>query len=152
MSPSKVSQRIVLDRLGWVERMLGELRALPLADRAAFLGESRTVWAAESCLRRAIEALFDVGRHILARGFGRGDVEYREIAAGLGATGVFDASEAALLRTLAGYRNRLVHFYHEVSEGELYEICSGQLGDLVRIRAAYRRWMDAHAEMVDTAL
>ena len=152
MSPSKVSQRIVLDRIAWVDRMLKGIRSFPLADRASFLAESRNVWAAESCLRRAIEALFDIGRHILARGFGRGEVEYREIADGLGATGVLDAAESLLLRTLAGYRNRLVHFYHEVSASELFEICSRQLDDLVRIRGAYHRWMGSHPGMLDTAL
>jgi uncharacterized protein YutE (UPF0331/DUF86 family) len=152
MSPSKVSQRIVLDRIAWVDRMLKEIRSLPISDRAVFLAESRNVWAAESCLRRAIEALFDIGRHILARGFGRGEVEYREIAEGLGATGVLDPAESLLMRTLAGYRNRLVHFYHEVSAGELFEICSRQLDDLVRIRGAYHRWMGSHPGMLDTAL
>jgi uncharacterized protein YutE (UPF0331/DUF86 family) len=124
MSPSKVSQRIVLDRI---------------------------VWAAESCLRRAIEALYDIGRHILARGFGQGDVEYRQIADALGATAVLDPAESLLMRTLAGYRNRLVHFYHEVSTGELFEICSRQLDDLVRVRGAYCRWMESHPGMIDPA-
>lgn len=152
MSPSKVSRRIVLDRIAWVDRMLKEIRSLPLADRTVFLSESRNVWAAESCLRRAIEALFDIGRHVLARGFGRGDVEYREIADGLGATGVLDPAESTLMRLLAGYRNRLVHFYHEVSPDELFDICSRQLDDLGRIRGAYNRWMDSHPVMIDTAL
>jgi len=152
MSPSKVSRRIVLDRSAWVDRMLHEIRSLPLADHASFLADSRNVWAAESCLRRGIEALFDIGRHVLARGFGRGDVEYREIAAGLGATGVLDTEQSALMRRLAGYRNRLVHFYHEVSSEELFDICSRQAGDLARIRGAFNRWMDAHPEMVDESL
>jgi uncharacterized protein YutE (UPF0331/DUF86 family) len=152
MSPSKVSQRIALDRFAWVDRTLKEIRSLPLADRTSFLAESRNVWAAESCLRRAIEALFDIGRHVLARGFGRGDVEYREIADGLGGTGVLDPAESTLMRMLAGYRNRLVHFYHEVLAGELFDICSRQLDDLGRIRGAYNRWMESHPEMIDTAL
>ena len=46
------------------------------------------VWAAESCLRRALEALLDVGRHILAGGFGRGVSEYGQIASGLLDAGV----------------------------------------------------------------
>jgi uncharacterized protein YutE (UPF0331/DUF86 family) len=152
MSPSKVSRRIVLDRIAWVDRMVKEIRSLPLADRSSFLAESRNVWAAESCLRRAIEALFDIGRHILARGFGRGDVEYREIADGLGTTGVLDPSESTLLRTLAGYRNRLVHFYHEVSADKLFDICTLQLDDLDRIRRAYHCWMESHTGMIDTTL
>jgi uncharacterized protein YutE (UPF0331/DUF86 family) len=152
MSPSKVSRRIVLDRIAWVDRMLKEIQSLPVADRASFLAESRNVWAAESCLRRAIEALFDIGRHILARGFGRGDVEYREIADGLGGTGVLDPPESTLMRMLAGYRNRLVHFYHEVSADELFDICTRQLDDLSRIRGAYHRWVESHPGMIDTAL
>ena len=55
-----MSRRIVLDRIAWVDRMLKEIQSLPVADRASFLAESRNVWAAESCLRRAIEALFDI--------------------------------------------------------------------------------------------
>ena len=35
--------------------------------------------AAESYLRRALEALMDLGRHILAKGFGRGVAEYKKI-------------------------------------------------------------------------
>ena len=35
---------------------------------------------ADSCLRRSLEALFDIGRHILAKGYARGVTEYKEIA------------------------------------------------------------------------
>jgi uncharacterized protein YutE (UPF0331/DUF86 family) len=56
------------------------------------------------------------------------------------------------LKVLAGYRNRLVHFYHEVSIDELYEICARDLGDLATIRMALVRWLTAHPEMVDEAL
>jgi len=56
------------------------------------------------------------------------------------------------MRMLAGYRNRLVHFYHEVSADELFDICTLPLGDLDRIRRAYHRWMDSHPGMIDTAL
>ncbi|MCS7220425.1 MAG: hypothetical protein RML36_01005 [Anaerolineae bacterium] len=74
--PGKISRRIAYDRLAWVERMLSEIRALPLDSREAFLADRRNIWAAESCLRRALEALLDIGRHILARGFGVGVTEY----------------------------------------------------------------------------
>ena len=50
--------------------MVSEIRALPLSDKEAFFSDRRDVWAAESCLRRALEALLDLGRHILAKGYG----------------------------------------------------------------------------------
>jgi len=32
MSPEKISQRIVSYRMDWIERMIGEVRLLPLDD------------------------------------------------------------------------------------------------------------------------
>jgi len=146
MTPGKISRRVVADRLAWVERMVAEIRTLPLTDRNAFFADHRNLWTAESCLRRALEALLDLGRHILAKGFGIGVSEYREIAARLEEQRVLSGDEAALLRTMAGYRNRLVHFYHEVSPEELYEVCAHRLGDLEQVLAAYRRWLQDHPE------
>ena len=81
MFPGKISKRVVSDRLAWVHRMWREIRALPLEPKTVFMQDSRNVWAAESCLRRSLEALFDLGRHIVAKGFGEGVTEYKEIAA-----------------------------------------------------------------------
>ena len=152
MTPGSISQRTVSDRLIWIDQMVDEIRALPLSDRNAFFADRRNVWAAESCLRRALEALFDLGRHILAKGFGTGVTEYKEIAVALHAQNVLANEEATLLRTLAGYRNRMVHFYHEVQPEELYEICSSQLSDVERLASAYRTWLQQHPEYLDKSL
>ena len=152
MTPGSISERTVSDRLIWIDQMVDEIRALPLSDRNAFFADRRNVWAAESCLRRALEALFDLGRHILAKGFGTGVTEYKEIAVALHAQNVLANEEATLLRTLAGYRNRMVHFYHEVQPEELYEICSSQLSDVERLASAYRTWLQQHPEYLDKSL
>jgi len=68
MMPSLISKRIVVDRLALSDEMLMEIRALPLADQAAFFADRRNIWTADSCLRRSLEALLDIGRHILAKG------------------------------------------------------------------------------------
>jgi len=152
MTPQLISKRIALDRLALTERLLQEIRALPLGDHDLFFSDRRNIWAAESCLRRSLESLFDLGRHILAKGFGTGISEYKEIATRLQEKGVLSAEEMNLLRVLAGYRNRLVHFYHEVSPEELYEICTSQLSDLERIRDALQRWLNVHPENLDPSL
>lgn len=152
MTPGNIVKRTVTDRLAWIDQMVDEIRALPLSDRDAFFADRRNVWTAESCLRRALEALFDLGRHILAKGFGTGVTEYKEIAVALRAQNVLGDEEAALLRTLAGYRNRMVHFYHEVQPEELYEICSSQLSDIERLASAYKSWLLEHSEYLDESL
>jgi uncharacterized protein YutE (UPF0331/DUF86 family) len=152
MMAEVISKRVVVDRLAWIEQMVGEIRALPLAAREIFLSDRRNVWAAESCLRRALEALFDLGRHILAKGFAQGVSEYKEIAGTLREVGVLSPADADLMLKLAGYRNRMVHFYHEVGAEELYEVCSRQLGDLEQLAAAYREWLQNHPERLDGTL
>jgi uncharacterized protein YutE (UPF0331/DUF86 family) len=152
MLPGKLSKRVVTDRLAWVDRMLAEIRSLPLGSQSAFMGDSRNVWAAESCLRRSLEALFDLGRHIAAKGFGEAVTEYKEIASTLNRRGIVSAEEMKLMQKLAGYRNRLVHFYHDVSAEELYEICSSKLGDVEKIANTLRTWIKNHPNELDETL
>jgi uncharacterized protein YutE (UPF0331/DUF86 family) len=132
--------------------MVVEIRALPLDSYEDFSANRRDVWAAESCLRRALEAIFDLGRHILAKGFGQGVTEYKQIASELETAGVLSHSRARLLSTLAGYRNRLVHFYHEVTSEELYEICQNNLEDLLKIKNAFRKWVNENPDSIDETL
>jgi len=91
-------------------------------------------------------------RHILAKGFGKGVSEYKEIAEELRKREVLPRGEAELLRTLAGYRNRLVHFYHEVTAQELYHICRDELDDVLVLKKAYLAWMKANPNMMDETL
>ena len=152
MNPNKISKRVMADRLDWIEKMVQEIHALPLEDYASFTEDRRNVWAAESCLRRALEALMDLGRHIAAKSFGRGITEYKEIASVLKEGGVFDDESYLQFRTLAGYRNRMVHFYHEISDHELFEICTGQLLDIPEMATIIKDWTHRHRGIMDERL
>jgi len=132
--------------------MITEIRALPLQSYEEFSADKRNIWAAESCLRRALEAIFDLGRHILSKGFGQGVTEYKQIASELEKAGVLSQDQARVLMTLAGYRNRLVHFYHEVTFEELYEICRDELGALLKIRNAFLEWLTSNPARLDDTL
>jgi len=149
MTPSVLSARIVTARLAWVRDMIARIRALPLDTADTFAADSRTPAAAESYLRRGLEALLDLGRHVLAKGFAVSAAEYQEIAARLEEVGVLDEADHRVLARLAGYRNRLVHFYDEISERELYEICAAQLCDVERVAAAIVNWAKRHPDRFD---
>ena len=76
-----------------------------------------------SNLRRALEALLDLGRHILAKGFADGVSEYKEIA-----------------------------FYDNVSPDELYQICTQNLADVEAVVLAIKRCIRTHPERMDETL
>ncbi len=149
MSPDKVSERIVTARIAWVRDMMGRIRALPLQSYEAFTSDARNVAAAESYLRRGLEALLDLGRHVLAKAFCLSATEYKEIATRLQEVGIIGRDQGETLSRLAGYRNRLVHFYHEIGVRELYEICTGQLADVDRVTDTIAWWVEHHPEQVD---
>lgn len=151
MSPGAISGIVVADKLTAVRRMLDGIRSLPLDELAAFTADPRMVAAGDSYLRRALEAMLDLGRHILAKGFGRAPAEYAEIARQLGEAGVLDPARSARLVVMARYRNRMVHFYDEISDEELYGILSRELRDVEDLIAAITDWLKAHPDRVAAA-
>lgn len=150
MSSGQVRSTIVAERVAWVRKMLDGIRGLPLSTYEEFTSDTRTPAAAESYLRRALESLLDLGRHVLSKAFALAPSEYKEIADQLVDSGVLSKQEGALLRQMAGYRNRLVHFYHEVPDEELYDLCTRQLTDFEQICEAVLQWLKEHPEKVDS--
>ena len=149
MTPAKVNLNIVSQRAVWIKEMIEALQDLPIENRQKFLSSKHTIAAAESYLRRALEALFDIGRHILARRFGAPVTEYKEIAQGLLERKILQKKEADTLRQMAGYRNRMVHFYHEISPEELQEICAHHLNEIEVILKKLLDWVRKDKKRTD---
>ena len=139
MTVGRVNFKVVGDLLQTVKDCLEGLRDLPAGSLEEFAADFRSPAAAESFLRRAIQALFDLLRHLLAKGFGKGTLEYKELAR-LAAEKdlVRDPHLASILVKLGGYRNRLTHFYQEVTTEELYGIVKDELGDIEQIAMELR--------------
>ena len=130
MTPTSVDQKVIAQRALLISDMISSIQDLHPEGKEAFLSDRHKVAAAESYLRRSLEALFDIGRHILAKEFGYPATEYKEVAKGLFAKKVLKQIEADLMREMAGYRNRMVHFYHEITPEELHRICLRHLGEI----------------------
>ena len=152
MVPGLVSQKIAAAKLEVISEMLGSVESLPLASEKEFTRDPRMVAAGESFLRRALEALLDLGRHILAKGFGLPVAEYAAVAEQLGAKGVVANDLAARLKLMASYRNRLVHQYDVVTPSELYTILTAKIPDVVAVSDAIRSWLAENPERVDKSL
>jgi uncharacterized protein YutE (UPF0331/DUF86 family) len=118
--------------LSLIQEFLLELRVLSRLSLEKFLSDNRNPASAESYLRRSLEAIFDTGRYILAKTYGFKELEYKAIARELGEKGVVSKEYSKILIKMAGYRNRMVHLYHEISSEEIYEIIKGHLSDIER--------------------
>ena len=60
-------------------------------------------------------------------------MEYKSIARGLVEKKIVSDDVKTKLMQMAGYRNRMVHFYDEVTPEELYQIVHEDLKDIEKI-------------------
>ncbi|MDR4499673.1 MAG: DUF86 domain-containing protein [Candidatus Scalindua sp.] len=85
-----VNKSMITSRLAFIEDALKEMRDLGSTQKEEFLKDKTKVAAVESYLRRSLEALFDVGRHILVHeGWHEYSMEYKSIASGMVDKGIF---------------------------------------------------------------
>ncbi|NCO82957.1 MAG: hypothetical protein COZ31_10935 [Nitrospirae bacterium CG_4_10_14_3_um_filter_44_29] len=119
----------VLELLRFIEACLKELKPFSTVSVGEFLRDKKNPPFVESYLRRALEAVFDIGRHILAKTYGFKEIEYKVIAKELGERGIISRELSDTLYVMAGYRNRMVHFYREITPEELYSIAINNLKD-----------------------
>jgi uncharacterized protein YutE (UPF0331/DUF86 family) len=145
MDISNLNIKLIEDRLGLINRSITRLRRLSSLLEETFL-DGDTPAIAESYVRRSLEATFDIGRHIIARTAGKGIVEYKEVANALGTTGVVTKDLAERLKLMAGYRNRLIHFYHEVTDRELFLIVKNNLSDLETFVKEIKSFIEKYRE------
>jgi uncharacterized protein YutE (UPF0331/DUF86 family) len=142
---SNLNIKLIEDRIGLINRSINRLKKLSSLREETFL-DGDTPAIAESYIRRSLEAIFDVGRHIIARTAGKGIVEYKEVANALGTEGVVTKDLAERLRLMAGYRNRLIHFYHEITDRELFLIVKNNLSDMENFVKEIKTFIEKYRE------
>lgn len=136
----------ILELIRFIEVCLQELKPYSKMTREGFLADRKNPPFVESYLRRGLEAVFDIGRHILAKTAGSKEIEYKAVARELGKKGIISEELSEILYLMAGYRNRMVHFYKEVTPEELYQIVVDNLGDFERFNREIVSFIKAYED------
>lgn len=116
-----VDPHIVKVRIAKIEESVGRLREISAAGGRNPLSDRRVLTESERLFHVAIQAVLDIGSHLIA-GLGFREPEgYAEIIDILGEEGVIPRRFAASIRKMAGLRNILVHDYIDVDPVKLRE-------------------------------
>ncbi len=125
-----IRTKLVYDRAAIIDKSLHRLERLSELSLEEFAQNPDNYAIAEHYLRIGLEALFDIGRHILVKsGFGKPE-DYRDILILLGRYGIIPQEFMDRVKGMAGYRNRLVHMYNEVDVDELFGIICNHRKDI----------------------
>lgn len=95
-----------------------------------FTGDADNYAITEHHLRRALQALLDLGRHVAVKSGWGNPGSYREVLELLEKGGVVDPAFRRRIQGMAGYRNRLVHDYALVGPEEIWGLVRERLADL----------------------
>lgn len=124
-----INKELIYNRIDLINRSISRLKKLATLPGTQFVTGPDNFAIAEHHLRRALESLFDVGRHIMAKqGLGH-PVDYQTILLTLAKENIIPGEFAVRIKGMAGYRNRLVHGYAEVTPDEMHNIIKNRLGN-----------------------
>ncbi len=127
------NQQLIAERTQMIRASITRLKELAALTKENFVADPDNYAIAEHHLRRALQALLDLGRHIVVKNNFGNPTSYREVLDMLAQHSVLDPVFARKVRGMAGYRNRLVHDYAEVTNEEMIDILENELDDLTQL-------------------
>lgn len=137
---------LVYDRVAVIDKSLNRLEQFRENTIEEFILNSDNYAIAEHHLRISLEAVFDLGRHLLVKtGLGKPN-DYRDILILLGRNNIIPFDFLERIKGMAGYRNRLVHMYNEIGYEELYNIITTRLGDIRELTAFLLKYVRLNGE------
>lgn len=127
-----------LEKLEEYLQILHRLRETPLAT---FLENPEKYGSAERFLQLAIEAIDDIGSHLVAD-LQLGTVEwYRDVPELLYEAGYIDEALYQRWLRMIGFRNILVHDYLDIDRHQVYQILQNHLEDFDQIRSIFAQFL-----------
>lgn len=137
-----VNKEVIRKRLNKLDEYLAILAGLQKYTREEFLENPERYGSAERFLQLAVEALIDIGNHVIAD-LGLGEVDsYADIPSLLAGEGHVEESAKEKWIQMIGFRNILVHEYVEDIDREIvYEVLRERLGDFGELRKAFGRFL-----------
>ena len=126
-------------------RLLDEYRAtlyqLQGCTLDEFVSDPKNFGSAERFMQIAIEALIDLGNHVIAeQGLGMVDA-YSDIPTILAEHGYITPELSATWIKMIGFRNLLVHDYADIDRAKVYDVLQNRLGDIEALQKVFAQFL-----------
>lgn len=106
-----------------------QLQRLAMMDAQEFLSDPDKIASAKYNFIVAIEAVIDIGHHLIAKNKLPLAEDYANTFRVLSEAGVFSGDLMPILINMVKFRNRLVHIYWDINNRFAYEILQHHLQD-----------------------
>jgi uncharacterized protein YutE (UPF0331/DUF86 family) len=136
-----VRPEVIRKRLNKIDEYLVVLQRLQRYGRDEFLSDPERYGSAERFLHLAIEALLDMGNHVIAdEGLGVVDW-YSDVPRIFLEKGLISSELSQKWIRMIGFRNTLVHGYMDVDRTIVYEVLQNGLRDIEELKRVFARFL-----------
>ncbi len=132
-----VDASVIIRRLKKLDSYLAILQSLQNYDKEAFLSTPEYYGSAERFLHLSIEALLDIGNHLIADQ-NLGEVRwYRDIPEILNKKGIINDQQEKTWIRMIGFRNALVHDYLDIDRSIVFDVLNKHLNEIDDIKKQF---------------
>jgi len=124
-----------------LRKSVSRLRAIAQLPHDAFLNDPDKIGSSKYHFIVSIESCIDMCNHIISRNGYRVPDDYGDTFLVMSEVGAFDSNFAEELRNMAKFRNRLVHLYWELDDGQIYDILQSRIDDFKKLLDAIARFL-----------
>ena len=136
-----VRPEVIRKRLNKLDECLTVLQRLQRYGRDEFLSDPERYGSAERFLHLAIEALLDMGNHVIAdEGLGVVDW-YSDVPRLFLEKELISSDLSEKWIRMIGFRNTLVHGYIDIDRTIVYEVLQNGLGDIEELKRVFARFL-----------
>jgi len=125
-----VDESRILHKLQAITDSLSKLEELAQMGKDVFLTDFRSIDSAKYNLQTSIEAMIDICNHIISRKRLRVPATNVESFEVVSEAGLLPADVLPVYRSMARFRNRIVHMYDDVDDSQIHEILQTRLDDI----------------------
>ncbi len=144
-----LDEQVISARLAALDENLRLLAPFAALDPLAFTSDPRNYGAAERFLQLAIESVFDIGSHCIAALRLRRPSTYGDIVPVLAEASIIGEGTAEELKSLAGFRNLLVHDYTRLDRHRIHAFLNSRLDGLRHFAADIATYLATHGARTD---
>lgn len=124
-----VDDERITQRIGTIQSNLRELGVLASIPQKEFLLDTQRIASAKYFLQVSVEAMIDIGNHIIARlRLGTPESNFHTFEL-LARNNIINKESLPTYQQMVKFRNLVVHLYHIVDNEEIYRIIHNDLKD-----------------------
>ena len=116
-------------KINYIKQNLNKLYDLAKLDEKDFIKNYKNYDSAKYNLQVSIEALIDIGNHLISRKQYRVPNSNADTFCILHEEGIIPEERLSSYIAMAKFRNMVVHLYEDIDEKEIFKILQDNLGD-----------------------